>query len=113
MHSDESAENQGNKEHDLSGVRVLISETFGYFGSQAIPLPQEFQSLIVGRGYKCRFPEELVADFTRFAGQTGFGVFGAPRGWPNGDGSWLESGGCKPRKNNCQASAATARRGCK
>jgi hypothetical protein len=111
MHSNGQAEDRDTKEHDLSGVRVLTSDTFGYFGSQAITLPSEFQQLIVGRGHKCRFPEEVVAAFIRFAGQIGFGIFGAPTSWNEGDDSWMEIGGCKNRKNNCTPKAESAAQG--
>src|ERR1035441_774820 len=37
---------------DLSGDRVMISETFAYFGSQGIPLPNEFKRFVVGGGHK-------------------------------------------------------------
>jgi hypothetical protein len=53
-----------------------------------------------------------VAEFVQFAGKTGFGVFGAPAHWPEGDESWLQqSRGCKPKKN--ASFATTSASGCK
>ncbi len=98
MHSNENSENKENKARDLSGRCVLISETFAYFGSKALPLPSGLLSLIVQRGHRSRFSEEIKADFVRFAGSVGFGVHGAPRQWPDGDDSWLKGSGCTKRK---------------
>lgn len=50
MHSNGARENEGNKEHDLKGVQVLVSETFAYFGSRALPLPPALTPLIIGVG---------------------------------------------------------------
>jgi hypothetical protein len=112
MHSNGDAEDEQNKQHDLSGVRVLVSETFGYFGSKATALPSNLTRLLVGRGHRCKFPPEFVAEFVQFAGKTGFGVFGAPAHWPEGDESWLQqSRGCKPKKN--ASFATTSASGCK
>lgn len=97
-HSNGDAENEGNKAHDLSGECVLVSETFGYFGSRALPLPSQLQSLVVMRGHRCRFSEELKAEFMRFAGKVGFGVHGAPTRWPTGNTSWKPYSCAKSRK---------------
>ena len=98
MHSKGDAEDEETKAHDLGGRRVLISENFAYFGSKALPLPTELQSLIVARGHRCQFPEEVKLEFIRFTERVGFGVQGAPGRWPEGDDSWMKGGGCKPRK---------------
>ena len=98
VHSNKEAENEENKAHDLSGRRVLISETFAYFGSNALPLPPELQSLVVARGHPCQFPEEVKLDFMRFTETVAFGVHGAPAHWPEGDESWMTGCGCKPRR---------------
>ena len=97
-HSNGDSENEERKAHDLSGKRILASETFAYFGSKALPLPTRFQSLIVQRGHRSRFPDDLKAEFIRFAGSVGFGVHGAPRRWPDGDHSWMKGCGCTTRK---------------
>jgi hypothetical protein len=98
MHSNGALEHAGNKEHDLSGKRILVSETFAYFGSRPKPLPSELRSLIVGRGHRSRFSDETKAAFVSFAGTVGFGVHAAPRQWPDGDDSWMKGTGCTTRK---------------
>jgi len=97
----DGTEHAGNKAHDLSGKRILVSETFAYFGSKPLSLPRELRSLIVGRGHRCRFSDETKAAFVRFAGTAGFGVRAAPRQWTQGDNSWMKGAGCTPRKTNC------------
>jgi len=97
-HSDGDAENEDNKAHDLGGKRVLVSETFAYFGSKALPLPPELQCLRVMRGHRSQFSDAVKAEFIRFAGSVGFGVHGAPRRWPNGDDTWMQGCGCKARR---------------
>jgi hypothetical protein len=106
MHSDGEAEDAESKAHDLGGGRVLISETFAYFGSKALPLPTELQSLVVARGHRCRFAEAVKLEFIRFAGTIGFGVHGVPGMWPKGDDSWTK-GGCKPSKREIILSQIT------
>jgi hypothetical protein len=98
MLSNGDSEDEENKAHDLGGKRILVSETFAYFGSKALPLPTRFQSLIVQRGHRSRFSDDLKAEFIRFAGSIGFGVHGAPRRWPDGDDSWMKGCGCTTRK---------------
>ena len=98
MHSNGDLEDEENKAHDLGGKRILVSETFAYFGSKALPLPTRFQSLIVQRGHRSRFSDDLKAEFIRFAGSVGFGVHGEPRRWPDGDHSWMKGCGCTTRK---------------
>lgn len=104
MHSHDEAEDEETKAHDLGGERVLISETFAYFGSKALPLPTELQALVVARGHRCQFPEEVKLEFIRVTGRVGFGVHGAPGRWPEGDDSWMKGCGCKPRKKKDQLS---------
>jgi hypothetical protein len=97
-HSNGEVEHKGNKTHDLSGKRVLVSETFAYFGSKALPLPPQFRCLVVTRGHRSRFSEELKAEFIRFAGTMGFGLHSAPTRWPSGDRSWIKGCGTAPKK---------------
>jgi hypothetical protein len=97
-HSNGDAENEENKAHDLCGRRVLISETFAYFGSQSLPLPAKLLSLVVSRGHRCRFPEEVKLEFIRFTERLRFGVQGAPECWPVDDDSWTNKCGRKPRE---------------
>ena len=98
MHSNGELEHEGNKSHDLSGKRILVSDTFAYFGSGALPLPTELHSLIAQRGHRSRFSDEIKAEFIRFAGSVGFGVHGTPRQWPDGDDSPMKGCGCKTSK---------------
>ncbi len=98
MHSKGNSEDEERKAHDLSGKRVLVSETFAYFGSKALPLPIGLRSLIVQRGHRSRFSDEVRAEFVRFAGSVGFGIHGAPRQWPDGDHSWMRGCACPARK---------------
>jgi hypothetical protein len=109
VHSNGDIEDEQNKQHDLGGVRVLISETFAYFGSKAIPLPPELNRLIVGRGHRCNFPNEFVAEFIHFAGKTGFGIFGAPGRWPDDDDSWMQSRRCKPKSERAASASSTCK----
>jgi hypothetical protein len=85
-------ENAANKAHDLGGRFVLTSGEFSYFGSEAIPLTDRFLSLIVGRAHRCRFPEELVAEFNTWRRTLPRGVHNRPRKWPKGDTSWRQQG---------------------
>lgn len=96
-HSNKTTENEANKEHDLGGEHVLISETFVYFGSKALPLPTELQSLLVARGHRCKFSEEVKLAFLRFTETVKLGVHGAPERWAKNDTSWMAGCGCKPR----------------
>jgi hypothetical protein len=98
IHSEGDFEHNGNKTHDLSGRRILVSETFAYFGSKPKPLPEELRPLIVGRGHRSRFLNETKAAFIRFAGTVGFGVHAAPQQWRDGDDSWTRGTGCTTRK---------------
>ena len=91
--SDVEHEDAENKKHDLSGRRVLISETFAYFGSKPRELPPELKPLVVGRGHRCRFSDEVKDAFLRFVGSIRSGVYAAPRRWPPGDDSWKLAAG--------------------
>lgn len=68
-------------EWDLSGRNVLIAEHFFYFGREAINVPSEYTSLVArGRGYRCNFRREIVADFIAWL-QMNYkaGIHGEPR----------------------------------
>lgn len=62
-HSNGIEEDLGNKAHDVGGRFVLTSADFSYVGVEAIPLPDRFSSLIVGRAHRCHFSDELVTEF--------------------------------------------------
>ena len=46
------------KKKDLSGLFVLVSNEYSYFGRNGPVLPNGLEHLIVGRGHKNRFSEE-------------------------------------------------------
>jgi hypothetical protein len=71
---------------DLSVNRVLISETFAYFGAEGISLPNEFKSFVVGRGHKCHFPPALIENFVHnFVPKWELRVHARPRNAPESD----------------------------
>jgi len=88
MHSNGEAEDPERKAHDLGGVYVLVSETFAYFGSKALTLPPELSELAVGRGHKCRFSDDVKAEFMQLVGEWKFGIRAPPSRWPKNDKSW-------------------------
>lgn len=93
MHSNKDKEDTKEKKHDLSGVNVLISKRFAYFGSKAQPLPRELEPLKVARGHRILKEEEhvdLFHFFTRWRSKWS-GRHGAPSKWPKDDQS-CESG---------------------
>lgn len=58
------------KEHDLSGKYVLISSDFHYFHFEPkvlTKLSKNLDALIVGRGHKCRFDEDVKGAFKKAA----------------------------------------------
>jgi hypothetical protein len=78
QHSEE--ENPSLKAHDLSGKRILVSENYAYFGATGQQLPASLNCLIVARGHKCRFPDEVKEEFLCFVGSIGLlGLFSNPR----------------------------------
>jgi len=93
MHSDGENENAKNKERDLSVKRVLISERFAYFGSARIDLPVELNDLIVARGYRCNFSDELLTSFRSFTSTIPFGIYAKPKLWKDNDDSWRDAAG--------------------
>ena len=97
-HSNKTTENEANKKHDLDGKCVLISETFAFFGSKALPLPTELRSLVVARGHRCKFPEEVKLAFLQFTETMKFGVHAAPEDWSKDDTSWMTGCGRKPEE---------------
>jgi hypothetical protein len=95
-HSDGEHEHSENKEHDLGGKNVLISETFAYFGSKPVTLPRELECLIVGRGHRSRFSDGEKNQFLKWASPSKFRVRAAPGHWPEDDKSW-KSAACGSR----------------
>jgi len=80
------SENEEAKERDLKGERVLVSTNFVYFGSKPKKLPPKLKCLIVGRGYRCHFSEEVRKDFLGFARKhKKKGVLAPPGDWIEDD----------------------------
>jgi hypothetical protein len=91
-HSHGERENIANKKRDLSGLNVLVSKRFAYYGSKALPLPPELRCLTVGRGHRCRFSEGEKRTFLQFA-RNKAGIHGPPCRWTkDGDTSWRAAG---------------------
>jgi hypothetical protein len=65
---------------DLSGKNVLISETFYYFGGNAVDIPKEYKALVPsGRGHRNKHNLELVADFIHWLqANYSHGIHGKP-----------------------------------
>jgi hypothetical protein len=95
MHSKKNGEEDPvRKAHDLKGERVLVSESFAFFGATGPSLPPQLISFAVGRGHRSRFPDRVKAEFLQFVKDVGLsGLNAAPRQWRHGDVSWLKSGG--------------------
>ena len=68
VHSnDNGLENLENKGHDLSGINVLISQKFKYWGRKAIELPDEFKILVKkGQGHKKISDYKLITNFEKW-----------------------------------------------
>ena len=60
----DGTENKELLKHDLSGIYVLISKNFYYFGKSAINIPKDYQYIIKkGPGHKCNFTNDQVNKF--------------------------------------------------
>lgn len=55
--------NARNISNDTKSQGVLIGWRFAYWGSEAIDVPFDFQSIFINRGYKSAFSNEFVAEF--------------------------------------------------
>jgi hypothetical protein len=84
----DGTEDPHHKRRDLSGVNVLISDRFVYWGDDGPPLPAELRFLEVGRGHRCNFSPEQVQRVVRWFESQPQGVQGAPAQWPSGDDTW-------------------------
>ena len=75
--------NMRNLRHDTQVDRVLISEDFIYFGGGDPLIPTLCGcNLYFGRGHKCRYPDEVVADFIGWIRSFGdSGLCGHPLEW--------------------------------
>ena len=88
IHSNGPKENPKKKAHDLSGVNVLISKTFHYFGSSEPGLPTKLSELKVGRAHKSKFSQETISRFLQFIAAYPEGINAPPTKWPASDDSW-------------------------
>ncbi|MEI7726891.1 MAG: hypothetical protein WCK09_17410 [Bacteroidota bacterium] len=79
-----------NKDKDLSGKFVLISDEFYYFGSKPIKIPKNLQSLICGRGDKCKFDDKVKKAFVKHISSKKQGVLAKPSLWNENDNSWKQ-----------------------
>ncbi len=79
------SEHSGNKEHDLDGFNVLVGDRFVYFGVEAPALPGALAFLRVGRGHKCQFTDDHVAEVNGWFEELPQGVQGRPRMWSASD----------------------------
>lgn len=73
---------------DTSAPRVLISQTFAYYGDQAVDIPAEFRNWAGldicsgGRGYRRQFPDDLRNAFIKWLEpQGGERIAGEPLDW--------------------------------
>ena len=92
-HSKECQEDLKAKAVDLGGVNILIARTFHYFGGSGPDLPKHLHELKVRRGHKCRFPSDMISDFSKFIEEYPLGVNAPPSDWPIGDDSWSQAKG--------------------
>ena len=83
----DGSSNPENIARDTQTDRVLISDRFGYFGSNAPKIPENvrFQGqddLVANRGYKNKFDDQSVYDFVEWFEQLDAqGVKGRPSEW--------------------------------
>ncbi|KKN61490.1 hypothetical protein LCGC14_0521450 [marine sediment metagenome] len=85
-HKDGST-NMKNKIRDLSGINVLISINFYYFGMNMIVNP--FKFLRVGRGFTSKFNEDQIEELLSYLKNFKKGISGCPSNkWKKGDESW-------------------------
>jgi hypothetical protein len=80
--------NPENLRSDTSVNRVLISSRFAYWGGTGPQLPSQFRDwegvdlANCGRGYRCKFPQDLVAGFIQWIEPIlSEGRLGRPRDW--------------------------------
>ena len=68
-----SVHGEGNKETDLSGKCVLLSDHFFYFGDRPVALPEELLGIVKkGPGHKARFDPQYVDDFIHWIHSLGY-----------------------------------------
>lgn len=99
----------GNIQRDLSGVNVLLSRDFYYFGSRAIPLPSYLRGLChQGVGHKSDSNDHLVAPFEFWIRGLGLAP-GQLYGWPDAMVDWraaYNGCGCASRQDDDEGEMA-------
>ena len=85
---EDGSPNMRHVERDTSAPRVLLSETFVYYGNHAVEIPDKFRNwqgqdiCPPGPGYRCKFPEAMRDAFTTWlADQVHLGIAGEPLDW--------------------------------
>ncbi len=86
----DGSENFDQKEHDLKGEFVLVSNDFSYFGGNTKKLPDRFSQIITGRGHKrfefiegsVRNRKSLERSLLRFIKKLPKGARRHPAIWP-------------------------------
>lgn len=84
---------RSNAIHDLNGKYVLISNEFIYFGNKTVPLFGDLKTLIVTRGHRCRFDQEILDSVEEFVNSYSEDIkmkkiVAPPYSWPKTDKSW-------------------------
>ncbi len=82
---DDGTPNINNIVHDTQTDRVLVSNRFTYWGGADLIIPDALRIICkIGPGYKKYFPEELVANFIKWARSLpNQGYCGRPLDWPS------------------------------
>ena len=85
---EDGSPNMDHVTRDTSAPEVLLSETFVYYGNNAVEIPDTFRDwqghdiCPSGPGYRCNFPEEMRDAFTIWLeGQAHLGIAGEPLDW--------------------------------
>jgi hypothetical protein len=88
----DGTEDIDNKNHDLKGIYVLISDDFYYFGSGMIELPDKLKFLIVGRNHRNNYSTNEKNSFLNFIkNYDKCKIKYPPNIWKDGDYSWKGS----------------------
>lgn len=83
----DGAPNTGHIKIDTGVDAVLVGQEFVYFGRSGPEVPDRFRSesamnlVHSGRGHRCRFPQDQVADVVAWVRKLGVGVQGTPHDW--------------------------------
>jgi hypothetical protein len=59
------SENKNAMIHDLGGKYVLLSDNFVYYGKETVKLEGSMKELIVGRGHRCNFSQDVIKAFRK------------------------------------------------